>query len=221
MGNPDQLTITGATSEQEVVLREITAWSGVPVLTRLIHVNLGLGYPNQGGATGFSMDNRFIADPQHIGYIFLHEYGHVWDRHWLSIEDRQKIIDLSGSPHSWYGGAYDVRPVEKFADTFAKITMASAGYHVGAPLAFVGSLYDDIAARIAEVHLVDLPTAETRPVDSPFTDISHTSQEMQDAIAWLYGQGITKGTTATTSGPDEPVTRGQMALFLYRALGPG
>ena len=112
-----------------------------------------------------------------------------------------------------------MRPVEKFADTFAKITMASAGYHVGAPLAFTGALYDDIVARIGETRSVEI--AETHPIDLPFTDISHTSQEMQDAIAWLYGQGITKGTTATTSGPDEPVTRGQMALFLYRALGPG
>lgn len=37
-------------------------------------------------------------------------------------------------------------------------------------------------------------------------------------IEWLYSRGITQGTSATTFGPTNPVTRAQMAAFLYRAL---
>ncbi len=39
------------------------------------------------------------------------------------------------------------------------------------------------------------------------------------AVAWLAGQGITTGTAPGTYGPDEPVTRGQMATFLWRYAG--
>ncbi|MDH5422958.1 MAG: S-layer homology domain-containing protein, partial [Acidimicrobiia bacterium] len=38
-------------------------------------------------------------------------------------------------------------------------------------------------------------------------------------IEWLYSRGITQGTSATTFSPNNPVTRGQMAAFLHRALG--
>ena len=192
MGNPDQLNITVSTPEQEAVLREITAWSGVPVLARRIGIVVCENCKTFAGATGFSFNSDLISDTTGTGYTFLHEYGHTWDRHWLSIEDRQAIIDLNGSPYSWYGGPYNERPAEKFADWFAKLTMADAGYHVGAPLAFSGPL---------------------------FTDSGHTSQEMQAAIVWLYNQGITKGTSITTFSPDEPATRGQVALFFYRAFG--
>ncbi len=37
-------------------------------------------------------------------------------------------------------------------------------------------------------------------------------------IEWLYSRGITQGASATTFGPRNPVTRAQMAAFLYRAL---
>lgn len=37
-------------------------------------------------------------------------------------------------------------------------------------------------------------------------------------IEWLYSRGITQGTSETTFGPTNPVTRAQMAAFLYRTL---
>lgn len=43
-----------------------------------------------------------------------------------------------------------------------------------------------------------------------------------EAVAWLADTGITRGTTATTFSPHDPVTRGQMATFLHRYNGePG
>jgi len=49
-----------------------------------------------------------------------------------------------------------------------------------------------------------------------FTDTADLSAEIQAAITAIASHGITVGTTATTFGPNENVTREQMALFLYR-----
>ena len=62
--------------------------------------------------------------------------------------------------------------------------------------------------------------------DQSFTDISGKSTEIQTAINQIKQLGITVGKTATTYGPDDDVTREEMALFLTRLLkkatpGPG
>ena len=49
-----------------------------------------------------------------------------------------------------------------------------------------------------------------------FTDTADLSAEIQAAITAIASHGITVGTTATTFGPNDNVTREQMALFLYR-----
>lgn len=55
------------------------------------------------------------------------------------------------------------------------------------------------------------------PGPSPdFSDIADSV--FADDIEWLAGVGITRGCSDTEFCPDEPVTRGQMAAFLRRAL---
>lgn len=44
-------------------------------------------------------------------------------------------------------------------------------------------------------------------------------QYFTDAVAWMVTFGITNGTGPTTFSPDELVTRGQIAAFLYRLAG--
>ena len=56
------------------------------------------------------------------------------------------------------------------------------------------------------------------PDDTIFDDIRNIPHDPYDAIRLLYELGITKGTTSRTYGPDEPVTRAQMALFISRIL---
>ena len=51
---------------------------------------------------------------------------------------------------------------------------------------------------------------------SPFTDIGSSS--FYADILWLYDSGITSGCSDERFCPDDPVTRGQMAAFLDRAL---
>ena len=49
-----------------------------------------------------------------------------------------------------------------------------------------------------------------------FTDTAGLSAEIQAAITAIASHGVTVGTTATTFGPDDNVTREQMAMFLHR-----
>ena len=58
-----------------------------------------------------------------------------------------------------------------------------------------------------------LPVAEPHP----FSDVDKGWQ--QDPVSWLFAEGITTGTSATEFSPGDPVTRGQMATFLYRYQG--
>jgi predicted acyl esterase len=61
------------------------------------------------------------------------------------------------------------------------------------------------------------------PAGSPphgFTDVASTAY-FNDAVAWLKAAGITTGFGGSTTifNPNGPVTRGQMAAFLYRLAG--
>lgn len=51
-----------------------------------------------------------------------------------------------------------------------------------------------------------------------FTDISEVTVSQNKAIKDIFELGITSGTTATTFAPSSPVSRGQMASFITRAL---
>jgi hypothetical protein len=55
------------------------------------------------------------------------------------------------------------------------------------------------------------------PAAEIFGDVEPTDV-FHDDITWLFAQGITKGCTATTFCPDDPVTRAQLATFLVRSL---
>jgi hypothetical protein len=63
-----------------------------------------------------------------------------------------------------------------------------------------------------------LPAVQAQAATQTFSDVPSDSY-YATAVAWLVDQGITTGTTETTFSPDEPVTRGQMAAFLWRYAG--
>ncbi len=42
----------------------------------------------------------------------------------------------------------------------------------------------------------------------------------QDPVSWMFNNGITTGTTATTYSPDDHLTRGQLAVLLHRLVDP-
>ena len=54
-----------------------------------------------------------------------------------------------------------------------------------------------------------------------FTDVSEKDETLTKAVSLLEGLGVTKGTSETTFGTNEAVTRQQMAAFVYRLLKAG
>ena len=59
---------------------------------------------------------------------------------------------------------------------------------------------------------------KVKPDDTVFTDIGSVAHSTYGAIRNLYEMGVTTGRTDTTFAPDGLVSRGQMALFITRAL---
>jgi hypothetical protein len=51
-----------------------------------------------------------------------------------------------------------------------------------------------------------------------FTDVSPT-RYYNEAIGWLFEQGLTTGSSPTTYEPERTLTRGEMATFLFRLAG--
>ena len=58
----------------------------------------------------------------------------------------------------------------------------------------------------------------TAKSDMSFTDVANKAY-YRDAVEWAVGNGITKGTTATTFSPNATCTRAQAVTFLWRAAG--
>ena len=57
---------------------------------------------------------------------------------------------------------------------------------------------------------------EPKSTKTPFTDLK-PGAFYEKAVAWAVEEGVTKGTTETTFGPEETCTRGQVVTFLNRA----
>lgn len=53
---------------------------------------------------------------------------------------------------------------------------------------------------------------------NPFTDVLNDNW-YTDAIVWAASNGIVKGVTETAFAPDDPITREQIAVILYRYTG--
>lgn len=53
--------------------------------------------------------------------------------------------------------------------------------------------------------------------DHPFADLSASWQE--DPVTWLFDEGLTTGVGPRTFAPDDAITRGEFAVFLWRYAG--
>ena len=82
----------------------------------------------------------------------------------------------------------------------------------------------DTCSRVAAVYFIW--TAFGRPestAKASFEDVQEPERgqwywpDLPDAVDWAVEKGVTTGKTATTFGPGDPCTRGQIVTFLYRA----
>ncbi len=100
--------------------------------------------------------------------------------------------------------------------------LAPSGYRIGYALAYSNGQL--IPSTFSTDHVLQFDStgyaggavAVMYEFAGPFTDIGGSI--FVNDILWLYDAGITTGCSATTFCPDAPVTRGQMAAFLDRAL---
>jgi hypothetical protein len=67
---------------------------------------------------------------------------------------------------------------------------------------------------------VPKPTATPKPTRKLFDDVKNPSHPYYQAIYWAVDEGITKGYTGTNKfGIDDPCTRSQAMMFLWRIAG--
>ena len=93
---------------------------------------------------------------------------------------------------------------------------------VGALIASLFAVGATPAAAVDEDSKQDKPATASACVgdataDRGFTDIGGWAESSQAAINCMGYYGITAGTSTSTYGPDDPVNRWQMALFLHNA----
>ena len=74
---------------------------------------------------------------------------------------------------------------------------------------------------LAFVMLFAMLAFSVSAAETKFTDVSAKDETLTKAVALLEGIGVTKGTSDTTFGTNEAVTRQQMAAFIYRLMNRG
>jgi hypothetical protein len=128
-------------------------------------------------------------------------------------------ICLSGSDAFVYvphGGAFcDVAAGTYYTD--AVDWLAANGITTGISASAYGSTGTVSRAQMA-TFLWRLTGEPVGQPSTPFIDVD-AGRFYTDAVAWLSDEGITTGTSPTRFGPDDPVSRGQMATFLWRLVG--
>ena len=104
-------------------------------------------------------------------------------------------------------------PFSTLAIDWAKATGVSQGIGEGA----FGPTRSMTRAEVATL-IWRLFGSPVSGAPAPFADVPIDSF-YANAVAWLYEQDITSGTTATEFSPDALVNRAQLATFLWRAVG--
>ena len=78
-----------------------------------------------------------------------------------------------------------------------------------------------LTIALAAVMLVAALAVGASAAGTKFTDVNANDEALYKAVSLLEGLGITKGTSDTTFGTNDDVTREQMAAFVYRLMNAG
>jgi hypothetical protein len=103
--------------------------------------------------------------------------------------------------------------------TVGKLGLTGNGRHV----AFLTNVaFDNDDTTGSDIYLVDRQGTAGPPPGPANRFIDDDGHIFENAIEWLAGKGITEGCNPPTNNrfcPNDPVTRGEMAVFLVRAFG--
>lgn len=190
--------------------------------------NRAEGYPRRSLVLNANMRDKAVP------FTVAHELGHVIDSLTLRNDDRQALTELMHTvtpqlghynhdhpdaghhTEDWrsHDNAYPSRLTEAFADLFVRAFCPEQWE--GHWPRFVHWADDLDTFR----HLVlgdTITTAATEDTMGRFTDVSDTATHAE-AIEWAAEQGLIEGFPDGTFRSGEPVTRGQLATILRRAL---
>ena len=78
-----------------------------------------------------------------------------------------------------------------------------------------------LTVGITAVMLLAVLSVSAFAATTKFTDVNAKDETLSKAVSLLEGLGVAKGTTETTFGTNENVTRQQMAAFIYRLMKKG
>jgi len=93
--------------------------------------------------------------------------------------------------------------------------LAETGLTTGSTPSTYGS--EDLVTRAQmATFLWRLADSPVSTADGPAFDDAPAGSYYSTAVVWLAGEGITNGVGPGKYGPDDAVTRAQMAAFLYR-----
>ncbi|MEM9466034.1 MAG: S-layer homology domain-containing protein [Actinomycetota bacterium] len=228
VGATERSAGTGFAPDDGPELTEFTQYDGVGL--DLVAPGFDIESPVPGGTSVF--DGTSMAAP-HVAAAFaildgtqsgwtperyaelLRSTGVMVERHTPDPGDRHErypelrlldalgFVPFSDATHGFWVAAAD----------WAKYTGVSAG--IG------GNLYDpdSTLTRAQAVTFLWRLMGEPAPSGpSGFTDVPDGTF-YTDAVAWAAEEGITAGTGGGLFEPNEPVTRAQMATFLWRLVG--
>jgi SpoIID/LytB domain protein len=113
-------------------------------------------------------------------------------------------------------GPFEDVEVASFYET-AVAWMAAEGITTGtSPTEF--SPHEDVTRAQAATLLWRFAGKPASTFEIPFEDVE-ADKYYTEAVAWMVEHGITTGTSPTEFSPDDPLTRGQIATFLWRLAG--
>ena len=157
----------------------------------------------------FNSEGKYLHDGDAYALTAVNGGECEWTHH-------DNMLDLmsGGSADSYMGSKFHLVAGESVTFNFPEAD-PSAYYLLYTAL--VDPQTDDLVATY--VGLVFDGEEKNEAVSiTPFTDVPADAY-YAEAVKWAYENGITTGTSATTFGPMETCTRGQVVTFLWRAKG--
>jgi hypothetical protein len=205
--NPDPLWGTNSSS-----IHQIHAYQFVPIDSTITYAYDGGTTMRYGtNASGSKWFEASLSLPTGVKIMGLEVYGYDNDAADISVFLIDKTNFYGGQVSSGTPGFgyffYDLSPANITVDNFS---------HEYTIEIFLGSASPNLKFRAVNVYY-QLQVSPA-PASATFSDVP-TNHPFFQYVEALNASGITSGCSATQFCPDQPVTRGQMAKFLSKALG--
>jgi hypothetical protein len=186
-------------------------------IVMLHHLCYAAGNSEPGGATPSLSVAKQRVDNYASAFLRAGAAAVLADGHRGPSEYLRDLFTTDQTLEAWWKGQSNANGNE-FSFSSVRTSGATAMMDPEAPGTYYRALTGDPTTRTTEVVAGDpnALSAADYPVLAVFGDIWTSS--FVASIQWIYDEGITAGCASDAFCPKSPVTRGQMASFLARAL---